>query len=167
MLSKKQRPRKTLVSDAREVADRCTGLNIREAARGITRFLEASIQKSGMSFAQFGLMVQIAAAGDDTIGGLAQRTGLDQSTLSRNLRGLERAGMIEIAIVEKDLRRRAVWLTEKGARQLEAALTAWKEAHNRLSDIIDPADIRELAMIARRLGNDPVLAKPRSSVSSP
>ena len=62
-----------------------------------------------------GLMTHIAAAGDDTIGALAERAGLDPSTSSRNRRGLEREGLVEIAIVEKDLRRRAVWLTEAGA----------------------------------------------------
>ena len=61
-----------------------------------------------MSVAQLGLMAQIAVASDDTMGALAQRSGLDQSTLSRNLRTLEHEGLIEIAIVETDLRRRMV-----------------------------------------------------------
>jgi len=47
---------------------------------------------------------------------LAQRSGLDQSTLSRNLRMLEADGLIEIAVVETDLRRRAVWLTKPARR---------------------------------------------------
>ena len=34
----------------------------------------------------------------------------------RTLRTLEAAGVVEIATVESDLRRRAVWLTETGAR---------------------------------------------------
>jgi MarR family len=55
----------------------------------------------------------VKAWADDTIGALAERVGLDQSTLSRNLRGLEQDGLVEIAIVENELRRRAVWLTEK------------------------------------------------------
>ena len=66
-------------------------------------------------------MAQIAAALDDTLGVLAQRTGLKQSSLSRSLRRLEAEGLIEIAVVEADLRRRTVWLTETGARRLEAA----------------------------------------------
>ena len=56
------------------------------------------MQGSGLSITQFGLMAQIAAAPDDTLGALAERTGLDQSTLSRNLRALETAGLVEIAI---------------------------------------------------------------------
>jgi len=93
---------------------------------------------SGLSLAQFGLMAQIAAAPDDTLGALAERTGLDQSTLSRNLRGLETAGLVEIAVAEEDQRRRAVWLTEQGARRLEAALPTWYEAHAALAERLDP-----------------------------
>jgi len=90
-------------------------------------------------------MTHIAAAGDDTIGALAERAGLDQSTLSRNLRSLERAGLVEIAMVEQDLRRRAVWLTEAGARHLQTAIPVWRRAHAALCEVIDPRDIRKMA----------------------
>lgn len=145
MTARKHASGKSLVTDARAAVDTCAGMSIRLAARRITRFLETRMAATGLSLAQFGLMTHVAAAGDDTIGGLAALTGLDQSTLSRNLRGLERDGLVEIAIVEQDLRRRAVWLTEKGARQLEAALPAWRQAHRALGEIIDPQDARRLA----------------------
>ena len=102
---------------------------------------------------QFGLMAHIAAAGDDTIGALAERVGLDQSTLSRNLRGLEQAGLVEITLVETDLRRRAVWLTENGARRLEAAIPAWRRAHEALA-----ADRRTERCSADR-GGEPRVAR--------
>ncbi len=153
MAGRKQGPRKTLVADAREVVHACAGMNIRLAARRITRFLEARMLGTDLSIAQFGLMAQIAAAADDTIGALAERSGLDQSTLSRNLRGLERAGLVEITIVEKDLRRRAVWLTEKGARRLEAAIPVWRRAHDALSEVVGPRDVRKIAATALALAN--------------
>jgi DNA-binding MarR family transcriptional regulator len=93
---------------------------------------------SGFSITQFGLMAQIAAAPDDTLGALAERTGLDQSTLSRNLRALETAGLVEIAIADEDQRRRAVWLTEEGARRLQTAIPVWREAHTALEERLDP-----------------------------
>jgi DNA-binding MarR family transcriptional regulator len=145
MLQRKQASRKTLVADAQEVTRICAGMNIRLAARRITRFLEARMQETELSLAQFGLMTHIAAAGDDTIGALAERSGLDQSTLSRNLRALERDGLVEITVVEGDLRRRAVWLTETGARRLEAAIPAWRQAHKAMCGLIDPRDVREIA----------------------
>jgi DNA-binding MarR family transcriptional regulator len=145
MAKRPQVPRKTLVRDAQAAISACAGWASRLAARRITNFLEQRMQDSGLSLAQFGLMGQIAAAPDDTLGALAERTGLDQSTLSRNLRGLEAAGFVEIAIADDDQRRRAVWLTEQGARRLEAAIPVWRNAHAALADRFDP-------QLALRLG---------------
>jgi DNA-binding MarR family transcriptional regulator len=138
MARRPQAPRKTLVRDARAAVDACAGWASRLAARRITNFLEGQMQGCGLSIAQFGLMAQIAASPDDTLGALAERTGLDQSTLSRNLRGLETAGLVEIAIAADDQRRRAVWLTEEGARLLEAVIPVWREAHAALAKRLDP-----------------------------
>jgi DNA-binding MarR family transcriptional regulator len=109
------------------------------------------MQASGLSLAQFFLMAQVAAAPDDTLGALAERTGLDQSTLSRNLRGLEAAGYVEIAIAEDDQRRRAVWLTEEGARRLEAAIPVWRGAHAALAERFDPGLALRLAAASEQL----------------
>jgi DNA-binding MarR family transcriptional regulator len=109
------------------------------------------MQRSGLSLAQFGLMAQIAASPDDTLGALAERTGLDQSTLSRNLHGLETAGLVEIAIAEGDQRRRAVWLTEDGARRLETALPILRQAHVALAKRFDPRLALRLAAASEAL----------------
>ncbi len=138
MAKRPQALEKTLVRDARAAIAACAGWNSRLAARRITKFLDQHMEGGGLSLAQFGMMAQVAAAADDTLGALAERMGIDQSTLSRNLRGLEMAGLVEIASAEQDLRRRAVWLTEQGARQLEAAIPIWREAHAALAKRLDP-----------------------------
>jgi DNA-binding MarR family transcriptional regulator len=144
--------RKTLRTDARALVESCAGWNSRLAARRISQFLDRELQETGLSAAQLGLMAQIAAAADDTLGALARSTGLEQSTLSRNLRTLEGQGLIEIAVVESDLRRRAVWLTETGARRLEAAIPLWRKAHARLAKALSPALARRLAQETEALG---------------
>jgi len=141
--------RKTLRTDARALVDSCAGWNSRLAARRITQFLDREMAGLGLTVAQVGLMAQIAVISDDMLGALAQRTGLDQSTLSRNLRTLE--GLIEIAVVETDLRRRAVWLTETGARRLEAAIPIWRRAHAKLAKLLAPDLARRLADQAETL----------------
>ena len=151
MPTPKQPLDKTLIADARAAVDACAGWNARLAARRITAFLNRRMQNSGLSLAQFGLIAQIAAARDDALSDLAQRTGLDQSTLSRNLQVLEAAGLIEIAADGKDARRRAAWLTEKGAQSLEAGLADWKRAHGQLAQRLDPEAARRLAQAAEAL----------------
>jgi DNA-binding MarR family transcriptional regulator len=140
-----KQPRKTLRTDALALVEVCAGCNARLAARRISQFMDYELAASGLSLAQLGLMAQIAAAADDTLGALARRTGLDQSTLSRNLRTLEAEGLVEITMVDSDQRRRAVWLTEAGARRLEAALPLWRKAHARLAKRVSPAVARRLA----------------------
>jgi DNA-binding MarR family transcriptional regulator len=140
-----KQPRKTLRADARALVETCAGWNSRLAARRITQFLDRELADLGVGAAQLGLMAQIAVIADDTLGALAERTGLDQSTLSRGLRTLENAGLIEIAVVESDRRRRAVWLTETGARRLEAAIPVWRRAHAKLARRLSPEIARRLA----------------------
>ncbi len=142
---------RTLVADARAAVDACAGWNARLAARRITGFLNRRMQASGLSLVQFGLMAQIAAARDDALNELAQRTGLDQSTLSRNLQVLEASGLVEVAPGGRDARRRAVRLTEKGTKSLEAGLADWKRAHGELAKRLDPEAARRLAIAAEAL----------------
>lgn len=52
---------------------------------------------------------------------------------------------MEIAVVETDLRRRMVWLTETGVRRLEAALPIWRRAQARLAAKFSPDLARRLA----------------------
>jgi DNA-binding MarR family transcriptional regulator len=133
------------------LVESCAGWNSRLAARRITQFLDREVESCGLTAAQLGLMAQIAVISDDRLGALAQRTGLDQSTLSRNLRTLEGEGLIEIVMVETDLRRRAVWLTETGARRLEAAIPIWRRAHTKLAKGLSPNLARRLADQAEAL----------------
>ena len=146
--------RKTLVSDARAVLARCAGVNVRLAERRVTHFLEAAHERCGSQ--------PRAVRSPRPHRGRAVTTrsrrspsgaGLDQSTLSRNLRGLEEVGLVEIVVAEQDLRRRAVWLTEAGARRLEGAIASWRAAHAALSRT--PARwtlVRQLAAETEALG---------------
>jgi DNA-binding MarR family transcriptional regulator len=151
MDSKNTQAAKSLRVDAAAMVANCPGWNVRFAARLVTQFLDQEFKACGLGVAQLGLMAEIAAAADDSLGALAQRAGLDPSTLSRNLRKLEAAGLVEIAIVDGDLRRRMVWLTETGAHRLEAALPLWSAASAKLGAKISSATARALADAARGL----------------
>jgi DNA-binding MarR family transcriptional regulator len=139
-----KQPKSTLRQDARALLAGCPGWSSRLAARRISRFLDRELEGLGLTGAQIGLMAEIAVMADDTLRALARATGLDQSTLSRNLRTLEARNLIEIAAVESDLRRRAVWLTETGVRRLEAAIPVWREAQRKLASRLEPDLARRL-----------------------
>lgn len=134
------RKTKTLHTDALE-ARHCTANQIRLAARQITRYLDAKMRRIGLRIEQFNLLTEIAARKDDSVAAIAASACLDKSTLSRNLKALERDGFIAIATSGTSSRRRVVWLTEKGARKLEDAIPLWRAASASLSRFVD----RELA----------------------
>lgn len=128
---------RSLTSDARSMVRDCPIMKLRRAARTVSHDLDLALRAVGLNAAQLWLMAQIAGATDDTIAALAVRCGLDQSTLSRNLQALARMGLVEVAMVEKDLRKRAVWLTESGARRLASAIPVWRKANHALVKRID------------------------------
>ncbi len=146
--------KKTLRTDAARLIEVCAGANSRLAARRITQFFDREMAESGLTLAKLGLMAQIAAASDDTLGALAARMGLEQSTLSRNLQTLEGEGLVEIANVEGDLRRRMAWLTDAGAARLEAAIPMWRKAHAKLDKLMSPGLVRRLAQETEALVSD-------------
>ncbi len=59
--------------------------------------------------------------------------------------------IIAVAAVEEDLRPRAVWLTEKGAAALEAALPVYRRAHDALGGLIDVELAHRLASETKAL----------------
>ena len=153
-MTPRKQPKKTLQTDAARLIEVCAGANSRLAARRITQFFDRELAGTGLSLAQLGLMAQVAAASDDTLGALAARMGLEQSTLSRNLQTLDSAGLVEIANVEGDLRRRAAWLTDEGARRLEAAIPVWRKAQAKLETAVSLDLVRRLAQQTEALVSD-------------
>ena len=151
---KRSRTARSLRTDARQAVASCAGWNARLLARRLTQFFADRMADASLSFAQLGLMAETASADDDTISALAERMGLDQSTLSRTLRTLEADGLVEIAVAEADQRRRLVWLTEKGARTLEAALATWRKAQAELSRRLSVDLVRTLALGTEALAGD-------------
>jgi DNA-binding MarR family transcriptional regulator len=148
------RPRqsRSLRTEATAALDGCAAHHSRMAARRISQFIEQRLAPSGLSIPQFGLMCQIAAAQDDSLTALAARMGLDPSTLSRNLGGLVREELVEIASPDDDGRRKLVWLTETGALKLEAAIPLWRAAHDELAALIDTGLAVRLSAATATLG---------------
>lgn len=146
----RQAPR-TLKRDASAAAAADLGALARTLARRVTLAYDRALATVQLGGAQFSLLCLIAAARDDTIGALAAAAGVNQSTMSRNVDQLVAAGLAEVVSTEHDRRRRAVWLTEAGARRLAAALPLWRAASAQLEQALGPDLPARLADGARAL----------------
>ena len=116
---------------ARTMAADCLCFRARRTARTITRAYDTALRPTGLQATQVTLMNAVALGPDGAqpMGRLSDILGLDLSTLTRNLRPLVSAGLIEIRRGQADRRVRVVRLTEAGQARLVAALPHWNRAH--------------------------------------
>jgi DNA-binding MarR family transcriptional regulator len=113
-----------------EAANGCACLNFRKASRAITQFYDAALRPSGLRVTQYTPLVAVALAGSPTITQLAEKLVMDRTTLTRDLKLLERRGLVEIAPGADDRRTRVVRITEAGRQTLAEAVPLWEQAQH-------------------------------------
>ncbi len=114
------------------LASTCAGINLRRAARAITNYYDRLFGEAcGLRATQIPPLVVLYLAGPQTIQEIAGRLELDRTTLSRNLKPLEEAGLLSIA-PGKDQRTRLVSLTQKGKELLLNVLPVWEEVQSQV-----------------------------------
>lgn len=143
-MSSRKLPGPSLRAEAAKAIASDLGWHARLTARRVTGALDRALAEAELSSTQFGLMCLIAASPDDTVGALAALAGLSQSTMSRNLDQLVAAGLAELVSAEQDRRRRAVWLTERGTRQLLKGIALWRVAHRDLIRVLGTGFLTQL-----------------------
>jgi DNA-binding MarR family transcriptional regulator len=84
-----------------------------------------------------------------TINALAAEMVMDRTTLGRNVRPLQRDGLIRIAPDPADRRSKQVELTRRGEKQFEAAYDAWKQAQRRFDAAFGSSRAGELRAMLR------------------
>ena len=109
----------------------CTTTRLRQASRMVTQFYDKMLQDSGILSTQLPLLAIIRTAGTITISGLAEKAVIDRTTLTRNLRLLEKDGLIQ-SETGKDRRRRELSITKKGKTAIEKAYPLWEKAQRQV-----------------------------------
>ncbi len=114
-----------------DVADVCACRKMREASRKITRMYDEVLRPAGIKANQFNMLGVVALKNEATLTELAETLGMERTTLSRNLRPLERNGLVEVS-AEGYRRARSANITNKGIAVMEKALPLWRSAQNSL-----------------------------------
>jgi DNA-binding MarR family transcriptional regulator len=127
----------------------CPCLRIRRAARQITQLYDRTLAEAGLTANQFGLLAYLVAAelagqGGISIGNLAERAGVDPTTLNRNLKPLEGKGLVKDARGGLDARMRMVIITQKGKLALQKALPLWRLARAHVEKAIGSQELDSL-----------------------
>ncbi len=101
---------------------------LRQAARRASAFYDAALAPFGLRVSQFGILARLRRDGPRGIQVLAAELVMDRTTLGRNIRPLERDGLLRAVPDPADGRSRLLSVTSSGAALVEAAWPAWSAA---------------------------------------
>lgn len=106
-------------------------VSLRKASRKLTGLYDEALEPVGINVAQFSLLRNIDRHGPLSLTRLGDILELDRSTLGRNVRVLERLGLVRLAD-GKDQREATTSLTAEGRRTLSAGVIRWEDAQDRI-----------------------------------
>ena len=136
-------PNPTLTNDAcRLVLRECGSFNLRKTSRAVTQLYDDILQPSGLRSTQVVVLVILVVEQESSVAGLARQLLLSPSTLSRNLRPLERDGLVKIR--DSNGRGKSIRLTARGRKSVINALPYWKKAQKRFTDMVGATAWSEL-----------------------
>ena len=121
----------------------CSAGRLLRAARVLTRHYDDALRPVGITITQFGLLKVIQRLEPESISDIAQALDIDRTTLSRNLKPLEKAGLV-FRGSEGESRRRRVLLTTLGVAKLEEAQPFWQAAQDRVEEVLGDAKLQDL-----------------------
>jgi DNA-binding MarR family transcriptional regulator len=136
-----------------EVTGRCVAGRVLRAARLITRHYDDALRPAGLTITQFGLLHVIGRYEPESISRVAELMDLDRTSLSRNLKPLEKAGLVYRGN-EGSQRKRRVLLTTLGLKKLEEARPYWKAAQERMEEVLGEPHLENLALALREVRPD-------------
>ena len=113
----------------------------RRATRELTRIYDQALIPVELNINQFGLLVylywaKLEGRPSQSIGALAELTGLSPSTLPRELKSLGARGWITSVADAADRRKRLVSITPRGCSRLRRAIPFWRRAQMRIRDAL-------------------------------
>ncbi|MCP4385383.1 MAG: winged helix-turn-helix transcriptional regulator [Hyphomicrobiales bacterium] len=133
----------TLESLAPGLLDQCLVTKARRAARTITRRYSRLLEPHGLKSTQATLLHALLDATDNSISALADRLGIERSALNRNLKILEKTGLIACPVHGRG-RARAYSLTRRGQEKMAVLLPLWHEAQHAVKTEIGAKDWNDL-----------------------
>jgi DNA-binding MarR family transcriptional regulator len=133
------------------VRDHCLCLHVQRAARALARRFDEALRPVELTQGQFSLMMSLNRPEPPSIGSVSNLLAVDRTTLTANLKPLQRRGLVTVTVDKEDRRGRRLSLTAKGKALLASATPIWVQTHaetERLLTTSNPdtlrASLREL-----------------------
>ena len=135
-----------------EVRDTCLCLHLQRAARAVARRFDAALRPLRLTSGQFSLLMSLNRPQAASIGEVSALLAMDRTTLTANLKPLERRRLVTVTADDADKRTRRLTLTPAGRALLDAAVPVWRRTHAEIDHLLaEPtpnrlrADLRALS----------------------
>ena len=109
--------------------ENCVCFNLRWVTRAVTQFYDSEMRRHGIRPTQGSILASLQAKASWNMADLSDWLGMERTTLVRNLRPLQRDGLVQISgggrgrLVE-------LGITAKGRKQIEKLAPAWRSAQS-------------------------------------
>jgi DNA-binding MarR family transcriptional regulator len=136
MSSRRQPCAELPFSATHEVRDACLCLHVQRAARALARRFDEALRPLGLTQGQFSLLTSLNRPEPPTISSVADLLAMDRTTLTANLKPLERRGLVKVAVDKDDKRSRRLIVTTAGRALLGKAYPVWKKTHGETERLV-------------------------------
>jgi DNA-binding MarR family transcriptional regulator len=145
-------PHEVPIEITHRVRDSCLCLHAQRAARALARRFDEALRPVGLTSGQFSLLMSLNRAEPPTMGQVSALLAMDRTTLTANLKPLERRELVSLTVDAADRRARRMRLTPAGRKVLAAAVPIWEATHAETEQLLDGsspdrlrADLRALS----------------------
>ncbi|WNZ65245.1 MarR family winged helix-turn-helix transcriptional regulator [Myxococcus sp. MxC21-1] len=133
------------------VRDHCLCLVVQQAARALARRFDEALRPVGLTHGQFSLLMSLNRPQPPSIGPVAELLAMDRTTLTANLKPLERRGLVKTTVDPADRRGRLLTLTDAGLQLLQSALPHWERMNEETERLLAQTDVDALRAGLRAL----------------
>jgi len=109
----------------------CCCFNLRKVTRAVTQSFDRHLEPAGIRATQFTLLLTLTSSQGKTLTEMAQGLVMDRTTLTRNLKPLEKAGLI-MTVPLPDKRTKGYVLSDQGRITIEKGVSLWKAAQDHI-----------------------------------
>lgn len=134
-----------------EVRERCLCLHLQRAARTIGRRFDEALRPFDITHGQYSLLMSLNRAAPPRISEVARLLAMDRTTLTANLKPLERRGLLVVSPDPRDRRSRQIALTDAGRYLLKQAVVIWRKTHDEVDRLVEREAIGRLRADLRAL----------------
>ena len=129
----------------------CTAMHVRRAGRQISKMYDYYLRPAGIRVTQYGMLRSISGLYQPFISDMGRILNMDQTTVTRNIEKLEKAGLVVTSAHPDDPRKKIIELSAAGQAKLAEALPLWEKAQHRIESHMGKADLAKLAQLLQKV----------------